>query len=77
MPIPYPWMIVLSFIVRFILHSLASNAVDYWTRYLAFGILCYDLIQFVWSFDIPRTFSLVGQPVIHNGKTVFSFHFND
>jgi hypothetical protein len=28
-PIPYPWMMVLSLIVRFILHSLASNAFDY------------------------------------------------
>ena len=66
--IPYELFFYASFAIRGFLHYKNSTLCDINTRHWAAATLTYDLIQFVWSFDITYTFSLVGQPVFKNRK---------
>jgi hypothetical protein len=52
------------------MHYLLSPAYEFAFRFIGLGILGWDIIQCIWSFDFPITWNLIGERVFHENKIV-------
>jgi hypothetical protein len=71
---PFRGVFLLVMGIRVLLLAYGNQDIDFWIRWMGFSIFFNDVLQFAWSFDLPFTYHLQGEPVLNgaDGEKVIS-----